>query len=147
MWDAVFVVIFRGNTSKEGVLTISESFQSVVAKHPTGIGLLTIVEEKAPMPPSDARKALTDFLTRFGSSIKCSAVIHEGSGFRASAVRSIVAGLTLLARPPYPHRIYASVEASSEWMSSGLAAKIQRKFTAQELVLAVAEIRKHYVQK
>jgi len=104
-WQQIFAVIWRRETTVEGADDLRASCTAFARTQPRGIGLLTVVESGAPMPPAPARRAIADFLASGSTFIKCSAVVFEGSGFRAAAVRSVVTGLTLMARQAYPHKV------------------------------------------
>jgi hypothetical protein len=110
-WQQIFAVVWRQDTTLEGVQALHRECRKFATKHARGIGLLTIVSAKAPMPPSPVRQAVADFLAQGSTYIKCSAVLMEGTGFRAAAVRSVVTGLTMLARQAYPHRVCSLPDA------------------------------------
>lgn len=112
-WQQIFAVVWRWDTTLEGAQALQRECSKFAMRHPRGIGLLTIVSEKAPMPASPARQAVASFLTHGSSYIKCSAVLMEGTGFRAAAVRSVVTGLTMLAKQAYPHRVCSVPDAVS----------------------------------
>jgi hypothetical protein len=110
-WQQIFAVIWRRETTASGAEDLRTKCGEFARANPRGIGLLTIVETGAPLPSSAERKSIADFLAGGSSFIRCSAVIFEGSGFRAAAVRSVVTGLTLMARQAYPHKICDIEEA------------------------------------
>lgn len=111
-WQQIFAVFWRRETTLDGTVRMREASSGFASRHPRGIGLLTIVGADAPLPTSEARKALTELLAAGSSFIRCSAILFEGTGFRASAVRSVVTGLVLLARQPYPHRVCDTDQAA-----------------------------------
>jgi hypothetical protein len=110
-WQQIFAVVWRRETTLQGARALLRECNQFATRHPQGIGLLTIVSEKAPMPASPVRKEVADFLTQGSAYIKCSVVLMEGTGFRAAAVRSVVTGLTLLAKQTYPHRVCSLPDA------------------------------------
>lgn len=112
-WQQIFAVVWRSDTTLDGARALQRECSKFATWHPRGIGLLTIVSEKAPMPASPVRQAVASFLTQGSSYIKCSAVLMEGTGFRAAAVRSVVTGLTMLAKQTYPHRVCSVPDAVS----------------------------------
>src|SRR5262249_33324306 len=85
-----------------------------------GIGLLTIVEARTPMPNAQARDALAAFLKEASGYIRASAVIFEGNSFRASAVRGVATGLTLLAKQPFPHKFFIEGAAATRFLCHAL---------------------------
>lgn len=83
-WQQIFAVVWRWDTTLEGAGALQRECRTFATKHARGIGLLTIVSEKAPMPTSAARQAMAGFLAQGSPYIKCSAVLMEGTGFRAA---------------------------------------------------------------
>ena|SRR5258706_8711818 len=141
-WHRFYIDIWRVNTTIEGVRVLKAGFAKFAAEHPGGVGLLTIVEPRAPLPPSDARDALAAYLAEAAASIKYSAVVFEGDGFRAAAVRGVVTGLTLLARPPYPHKVFANVQQAVGWFSANFMDGNKPVVGTVEMVAAINELRK-----
>lgn len=137
-WQDAFILIWHHNTTVAGVMALERAVEEFAETRPNGIGLVTIVEESAPMPPGDAREALAKFLERASHCIKVSAVAFEGTGFRAAAVRSVVAGLTMVARQSYPHKVFATVEEGMAWM----APQMPSPTSAQQLSEVIAELRR-----
>ena len=139
-WQQIFVVVWRRDTTLEAVAALHRECREFATKHPLGIGLLTIVSEKAPMPPSPARHAVADFLAQGSAYIKCSAVLMEGTGFRAAAVRSVVTGLTMLAKQAYPHRVCSLPDAVA-MLSHTLTRVGGRALNATAMHAAIDELR------
>lgn len=139
-WQQVFAVVWRRDTTPEGAQALQRECHRFATKHPRGIGLLTIVSEKAPMPPSAARQAVAHFLAEGSTYIKCSAVLMEGTGFRAAAVRSVVTGLTMLAKQAYPHRV-CSLPDAVVLLSQTLSMATGRTVEQPALRAAIDELR------
>lgn len=112
----MYVVIWRHETRADAVVAVRAQLTEFAQSHTGGMGLLTIVEKDAPIPSGDTRRALARVLGDFSSDIKASAVVFEGDGFSAAAVRSMVAGLTLVARQAYPHKVFANVSEACAWL-------------------------------
>lgn len=140
-WNDVFMVIWRVNTTVEGARALRRECLGFAAKRPEGIALLTIVEEGAPMPAPESREVIARFLGDASESIRASAVIFEGDGFRAAAVRSVVIGLTMLARQKYPHKVFAAVEDGATWLERELREYFGGSFTADGLCNATTRVR------
>jgi hypothetical protein len=110
----LFAVIWRNLTTVAGARHLSSAFHEY-AKAGRKHGLVTVIEADAPLPESDARDAIAEFLNGISEQCVVSAVIFEGAGFRSAAVRAVVTGLTMLARQAYPHRVFASLEEAAPW--------------------------------
>lgn len=115
-WENFYVVIWRVNTTMTGLEAFAGGFLDFVKGFPDGVGLVTIVEAGAPLPAADVRQATAELLAEAAPHVRCSAVVFEGIGFRAAAVRGIVTSISMLARPPYPHRIFSTVTEASSWI-------------------------------
>src|SRR5688572_27233637 len=115
-----FMVIWRHETTLDGARALRRGCFGFAETRPRGIALLTIVEEEAPMPPSDARAEIATFLRDGSDRIKASGVVFEGSGFRAAAVRSVVVGLTMLARQKYPHKVFGNLKEAAAFLDREL---------------------------
>lgn len=139
-WQQIFAVVWRNETTLEGVRALESECRNFATKHPQGIGLLTIVSARAPMPPGLVRQAVADFLAQGGAYIKCSAVLMEGTGFRAAAVRSVVTGLTMIAKQAYPHRVCGVHDAVS-MLSRTLSSTSGRAVDPAAFRVAVDDLR------
>ena len=113
------VVLWQTVTSREAVRELA----SLVAGHAAetgGVGLLQIIGERATPPDASVRDALAAMLKENEARIVASAVVFEGTGFRASVIRSIVIGISMLSRPKCPHTVFASVNEGVAWLGSRL---------------------------
>jgi|KBSMisStandDraft_5_1062788.scaffolds.fasta_scaffold557882_2 hypothetical protein len=142
-WQQVFAVFWRRETTVEGARDLARSCAAFAATQPRGIGLLTIVESGAPLPASSARNEIADFLASGSKFIKCSAVVFEGSGFRAAAVRSVVTGLTLMAKQAYPHKV-CSLEDAIAMFARILPEATGRALSADDFRASVEDVRKRF---
>ena len=70
-----------------------------------------------------------------------SGVAFEGSGFMAASVRSVVVGLTLLAKQTYPHRVFPNVKEASFWIELE-SEKLGSRFDSEETQAQVASFRR-----
>jgi hypothetical protein len=140
-WYNMFVVIFRKETRMDVVQALPAHLKPFAAAHPHGIGLLTIIEQHAPAPPSEVRAAVARFLSNCAGTVKASAVAFEGTGFRAAMVRGVVTGVNLLARLPYPHQVFATVPDGANWLSRTAREVKDFAIDSPGLIAAVADLR------
>lgn len=138
-WRNVLILVWKHETTTDGVHKLKSTYQSLAEKYPKNVFLLTIVEQDAPMPPSPVRVALADFLASCGGKMVLSAVVHEGSGFRAAAVRSVVTGLAMMANLPYPHKVFANVDDAARWLH--MSSPVGKDWNDVSLVATVREAR------
>ena len=114
--DRIVAAVWRQQITTAHVRTIVSASQGVTQRFPGEAILAMLVEAKTPVPGDDVRKAMTEWI-RAGKGLRCTAVVAEGSGFQQSLMRSVVAGLTLVVRPPAPLKVVSSVAEAAEWAS------------------------------
>jgi hypothetical protein len=124
--DDIYVLLWRAETTLEGMQALELEYPKFLRSRPDGIGLLTIVDVGTPMPASPVRKAIAAFLQAQGGRIKASAVLFDGNSLRASAVRSVATGLTLLAKPPFPHKFFVDALEVFKFLDRSLPERVRR---------------------
>jgi len=97
---------------REGIQLVSQ----LTLRHPTGVGVMQVVETDALPPDSETRSALAEFLKR--TSIQHFSVTYEGADFKGASVRGIVFGAQALARPSFAYSVHSTVADASRWAAS-----------------------------
>jgi hypothetical protein len=104
------------------------------------IAHLCLIERDSDLlPPGDVRAGIGALMKRFDTRLAAAAIVHEGEGFKATAVRSIVTGLCMAARTTHPTRVFSQLEPASEWTTAMLLA--QNQAVASRLVSVMQELR------
>jgi hypothetical protein len=80
---------------------------------------MCVVEENSAPPNEEARKASARMMEEHGDRLRAVAMVIEGSGFRASIVRSVASSIVWLARrrSKTPVSYSATVEAGAKWLA------------------------------
>ncbi len=141
-WRNVACAVFKKETTLGGVRTIQRVYDELAGQNPRGVFMLTIVEERAPLPVVEVRDALAKFLASGAGRSKKSAVVHEGSGFRAASVRGVVTGLAMIARLPYPHKVFSTPTDAARWFATTHDLPVD----AADLANAIADARERALQ-
>lgn len=144
-WRNIYAVVWRNETTLPASEMVHKRCEEFARRHPDGVGMLTVVTANAPMPPAESRERLARFM-REGTYVMASAVAFEGTGFRAAAIRSVVTGLTMLARQPFPHKIFATLEDASGWLATQLREKGIGRCVGFELSDAITTSREQFPQ-
>ena len=137
--DLLFT-LWRHRTTIEGVQVLANALQHFATSRTKAIGLVTI-EPQAKMPEAGSREQLARMLKDASEHVLISGVAFEGSGFVAASVRSVVVGLTLLARQTYPHRVFPNVKEASFWIELE-SEKLGSRFDSEETQAQVASFRR-----
>lgn len=136
-WQEFLVVFWKRDTTLEGALAVTEAMLRFGRSQADRIGVITVVEETATLPPGNVRDALAEFLKAGSGVIRASCLVHEGTGFRTAAIRTLVTGLTLLAKQPFPHKVFATVEDAASW----IVPQMPHPYRADELLRAIGHLR------
>lgn len=99
------------------------------------------------MPTPQARTELANFLADSGMNIHYSALVYEGSGFRAAAVRSVVTGLSMIASQAFPHKVFASTSEGAAWMASQCGSGIGWNVSQMQIDKTIGDIRAQALSK
>jgi hypothetical protein len=137
----LYFVLWRCRTTVEGVQTLGANLLDFAKNRSKELALVTIIEQRAKMPDLGTREPLARVLRSVSGQVLVSGVAFEGDGFLAASIRSVVIGLTLIARQPYPHRTFASVEEVSFWFESERK-RIGKHFDSGETQAVVAKFRR-----
>jgi len=113
------IVLWQTETRCQAVVELA----ALLASHAAELGslaLLQVIGDHATSPDSATRAALAEMLKANETRIVASAVVFEAVGFRASLIRSIVIGISMLSRPKFPHTVFASANEGIAWLSAQL---------------------------
>jgi hypothetical protein len=138
-WHHLVIVVWKRETTVRALMSIGALVRALAKERGTQVGLLSIVEDGAPLPSAEARKVTAEQL--HGAPINLSAMAFEGQGFRAAAVRGAITGIGLLARTPYPHRTFGTVKDAAVWIEKETHGDQTRAMMRSGIVGAVSKFR------
>lgn len=136
------VTLYAWRASPEGVDTdaIYRVAQKLIARYPGGGSGLHWAQENAGLPTAEAREGFKRILQDFGGRPGEVGVILPGSGFWASAVRGMIAGLRLAAPSRVGMRVSTSVDELMGWFPAAHAKATGVRVTAAELEAGLAAL-------
>jgi hypothetical protein len=142
-WLNVCVVVWRHRTRAEDVRLVSDSLYRLSKDHREGLGFIQFLDDRSDSLALDAeaRTALSELLRRGKPYIKSSSIVFTGEGFRASAVRAIVTSIAWLAKPGFPHQVFATASAAALAQAALFAPRDAVRAWAERLAGVVAEAR------
>lgn len=138
----ILVIVWRHETTRSAVMNVRRAALALAARRPGELGLMMIVETTAEAPSGEVRAVVAQAMGDFGHLVRRSALVHEGTGFHAAAVRAVVTGLSLVARQPYPQQVFDSVERAATWIVQGVPREVT---SAEDLREAISALRSHQV--
>lgn len=96
------------------------ALREVAAEHPGKAAYVNIIGPHVPAPPAEARAAFAAMIKESGRRICCAVIISEADGFQGAIVRSVTAGILLLARPAFPMSVCSGIADAERWMTKAV---------------------------
>lgn len=141
-WRNVFISVWRHRVEEHAIFNLRPAIHALKVVHPAGIAMLTVLEPDADLPTPGARQELPKLFKDIANGMACSALVCEGEGFRAAAVRALTTTINALAAPPYPHRVFPTIAAAEALILAGLPPSAQgERLERGELARAVDAFR------
>jgi hypothetical protein len=117
---AVVMLVWKAQPTLAGVLAARDAILRHGAANPEGIGLMVVLEAHAPLPPPPVREAMISVI-QSKTALLAMVAIHGRAGFAAAAVRSVVAGLSLIKRKGPAMAFVATEQEGVMWLSAELS--------------------------
>jgi hypothetical protein len=116
-------LVWFGAPSLSGVAELEQTFEKVIKAHPgKRVAFASRITQEAVSAgaPPEIRQRIGDLLKRFGPRIAATVIIFEGTGVRATVVRTIIATINLLSRSQFPSEVHSNLLRGCMWLISQL---------------------------
>jgi hypothetical protein len=117
----LFISVWRGANTAENLRLQGRHLTDFVRRRVGNSGFLCVIEESSPVPNQDMRELHTEVLRKLGSDLGCIGCVIEGGSMRASVVRSVLVGISILQRTQQATSYFANATAAHEWMQRRLS--------------------------
>jgi serine/threonine-protein kinase len=136
----VFITVLRRPLTLRGVEHMRRESRLLFGDDASRFFTLSILEARSATTVSpEVRTASEKFAREF--TLGGAAIVIEGSGFRSAATRAVVAGIYLVSRAGYRHKVFDRPLEGARWLEDQLALSGVKQ-SALEMVDAVAEARR-----
>jgi hypothetical protein len=129
----------------QGTTPLVEAFghvlDSFVTQHAEGVSTVHVISAGLPLATAGAREVLSALMKKHGVVMACVGTVLEGTGFWASATRSMIVGLQLLAPNSVAMRTYASIAEVAAWLPKPHAQRTGIVLEPPELEQSIATAR------
>src|SRR5262249_12978896 len=102
-----FVSIWAQPSTLDSLSALRQCEEALAREAPDGLVVLTVMMGEAFSIGTREREEAQRLAQRFDKTTQAAAYVIEGSGFRAAAMRAVLAGLQLLARTSHPVRVFS----------------------------------------
>src|SRR6478609_625818 len=136
---AVYISLLRKPLTLDGVARMAKQSRRMFELYRGKCVSLAVIEPAAADAASKEVRDKSAELAR-AQPILGAAIVIEGTGFRPAATRTLVAGLYLVTKKEYPHKIVSTPAEGAEWLVPILA-QVGVTQSAADMVAAVEEAR------
>ena len=144
-WRNVLVCIWRRETHVVAIRNMKPVLDRLKSANPGGVAMLTVLEQHASLPTTEARDEMPKFFKDVAKGMACSALVFEGVGFRSAAIRALTTTFNLLAAQPFPHRVFASVTDAEAMLLERLPPSAKgQKLSPGDLGVVVNALRERF---
>jgi hypothetical protein len=142
----VSIVVWVSGADGPAATRMRAVAQHLIAKYPDGHSNVTIVLNGVAPPTEEARAAFAHIFDGRLSDLRCMAVVLEGEGFWASALRSTVTALRQGSSSSFALKLFSALEPVTEWLPSEHLARTGVALSASELRAALMSMRYEIAQ-
>jgi hypothetical protein len=92
-----------------------------------------VIGEGVGLPTPAARDGFVELMKEHADRLACVAIVVGGTGFLASAMRSLMTGMRLLAPRSFNYRLHGSIEEVAKWLPTEHLAKTGEEIDGRRL--------------
>lgn len=123
-WQNVVVVSWLGRPSAEAAMMLGPLSDLVLSGATAEkLSYVHLVPNRLELPDAPTRNAFQELTRVYGARTACVAIVLQGAGFWASAIRGFVTGISVLAPRTIDFRLHAELNELLEWFPQEHARK------------------------
>jgi hypothetical protein len=138
----VMVVIARQEPSREIAKMADSCVTALERKYRGKLALMVVIKSEVNPPSEEARVRIKDAMRTCERAITVGAIVVEGHGFVATAMRSALSMMLFVVRPKFPVKVFNLVDDGASHVCAGLDRDAD--LTGATLSQAVRELRGAY---
>lgn len=120
-WRGVYILDFRDTPTRESLDATISGKRKIQSLFPEGLYVFNIVDGQRPAPDSDVRNYAAKKQTEDNEGVLAHITIVRGDGFRPSTIRSLLTGLYLMSRAPFPRKVFAHLHDGTSWLGGHIS--------------------------
>jgi len=138
----VMVVVARQEPSREIAQMADACVTALERKYRGKLALMIVIKSEVSPPSEEARVRIKDAMRTCERAIAVGAIVVEGHGFIATAMRSALSMMLFVVRPKFPVRVFNLVDEGASHVCAALDRDAD--LTGAALAQAVRELRSSY---
>jgi hypothetical protein len=140
-WRGHVLALWHGTSTVTAAERLERVALDCARKNPGRVAYLALINASVPLPDAGARAVYARLGRELGTRMACIAVVVEGRGFVASAMRAAITGIGLTARVSFPLACFAELDEAAQWASQNVARRGGVLGSASEVGAAFAALR------
>ena len=131
------VVVWRSAPTVAAAARMIPFVKDLYAERGRPIYIFVVIVDTTNPPDEAARAAMAESMAKTAAYTKMIVSVIQGQGFRASVIRSIAAGMQILARKAAPGKIFATEEEAIAYLVEHDPATVRRDELREAVALAM----------
>ena len=140
-WRNLNLLVWHRGPDKAAVARLDATNPARTKAHPEGISTVHIIRETAKQPDAETRDAFNAMHAQWGHTVGCAVIVIEQRGFLGVAVRSAVAGMSMVAPKFYRIRVVDSVEVAAPWLAENHTRSTDVQISPAEALTILSQAR------
>ena len=141
-WRNFNVFAWHETPTMDAVQRIDRTNPERTAAHPERISTAHIILPSVSAPSAQVRDAFNDMHQRWGATVGAAAVVIERGGLMGLAVRTTIAGMTMVAPKHYRVKVCETVDDAAPWLAEHHARATGVRVTVVDLLAVMRHARK-----
>mgnify|MGYP003471438812 CR=1 FL=1 len=141
-FENITLIVWQAQPTERAVERLHAVTEKRRKQFPHGISVIHLVKGNIALPEQATRDAFVRLMKVTDGVLACVAVVVGGTGFWASAARSLVTGLRVLARGEFEMRLHGEIAEVVKWLPEKHAARTGVHVESSQLSQAL-----HFVER
>lgn len=137
VWANIAVTLWVNRGTLPAVERVARVGEELRAQFPKGVSSIHLIREGAALPTSDGREGLIKLMNAGAGQLACVGIVVGGSGFWASAVRSLITGMRAVSSRAYQLKLAGSIGEIVDWLPAPHNQRTHSAITGAELQRAL----------
>jgi hypothetical protein len=117
MFDQIAITVWLGRLDAKSASVLAQVTRDTMKRLGNQrASSIHMINPRVKLPDADARSALVEIMQESGASVACVAIIVEGSGFWASALRGFITSVRVLGPRSYNLHEHGSIAEVVKWL-------------------------------
>ena len=115
-WRNVMITTWSQRATGTAIEKVTALREQMDRDHPEGVSVIYLIGNGAGMPTPEARAGVKELMARFHNKRACIAILVQGEGFWASAMRAVITGVRLLVPLSFPMQVFGDAKELIAWL-------------------------------